>query len=132
LDKVITIHTARDGAACGVSFAEGEEWLIYGDIYEGKFRTNLCTRTTRLTKKKNKALCKEMRYLKKHKRKTGFVKSDVGKGKLKKGKPIGKWTYFRDGKVWKIYNYSKEGKVQSIMEYKNGKLINTISYDKDD
>lgn len=45
----VVVHTPRDSAACGVSFKEGSEFLVYADKMKGDdielLTTNLCTRT---------------------------------------------------------------------------------------
>ena len=37
----VMVETVRDGASCGVGFAEGERWLVYAE--DGQ--TSLCSRT---------------------------------------------------------------------------------------
>jgi len=41
----IQVHTANNGAACGVFFEEPREYLVYAFSSEGRFHTNSCTRT---------------------------------------------------------------------------------------
>lgn len=43
--KTVAVTTARDGAACGFSFHEGDGYLVYATAVENKLYTGLCTRT---------------------------------------------------------------------------------------
>lgn len=51
-EEEVQVVTASSGAACGVSFTEDSEWLIY--TYTAKdskiLQTNICTRTKELKK----------------------------------------------------------------------------------
>ncbi|HUO85983.1 MAG TPA: hypothetical protein VM617_01225 [Thermoanaerobaculia bacterium] len=46
--EVVTVTTAADGAACGYSFEEGGDYLVYAYGEPGELTTGLCTRNTRL------------------------------------------------------------------------------------
>ena len=45
----LTLLTAPDSPACGVPFAVGESWLVYGDGSEGGLSASLCSRTVRMS-----------------------------------------------------------------------------------
>ncbi len=46
--RQLTIATGADSAGCGVSFTQGEEYLVYGFAQEGQIWTSLCSRTAPL------------------------------------------------------------------------------------
>lgn len=50
VDQTIDVTTARDSAACGVSFAEGETYIVYASQNEEdrSLRVSLCSRTALL------------------------------------------------------------------------------------
>ena len=41
--KRVDIHTAAQGAACGVSYAVGGKYLVFATSHDGVLHTNLCT-----------------------------------------------------------------------------------------
>ncbi|EYF05656.1 hypothetical protein [Chondromyces apiculatus] len=41
----IEVRTASDGAACGLYFTEGAEWLVYASTNDGALSTGLCSRS---------------------------------------------------------------------------------------
>ena len=44
----VEVRTASDGAMCGVSFAEGERWVVYAEAHAvDAFGASLCSRTVR-------------------------------------------------------------------------------------
>ena len=45
----LTLLPAPDSPACGVPFAVGESWLVYGDGSEGGLSASLCSRTVRMS-----------------------------------------------------------------------------------
>lgn len=47
-DARLTLTTPGSSASCGVEFAPGEEYLVYGFVQDGQLSTNLCTRTAPL------------------------------------------------------------------------------------
>ncbi len=49
LTNEIIVSTAKDSAACGISFEDGEEYLVYATQDEGEYSANLCSRTTQIT-----------------------------------------------------------------------------------
>lgn len=44
----IRIYTSVQSATCGLSASEGDVFLMYASLYEGRFRTDTCTRTALL------------------------------------------------------------------------------------
>lgn len=47
-DAQLTLATPADSASCGVEFAAGTEYLVYGRAEDGQLTTNLCSRTAPL------------------------------------------------------------------------------------
>lgn len=47
--EALTVSTASNSAACGYSFEEGEEYLVYASESDGELRTTLCSRTSGLS-----------------------------------------------------------------------------------
>lgn len=47
--KTLILTTARDGASCGYSFKENEEYIVYAYGEEDKLSTGICSRTNLLT-----------------------------------------------------------------------------------
>ena len=45
LTESCTIETGISSAGCGFDFIAGNEYLIYGGIFDGVMRTSICTRT---------------------------------------------------------------------------------------
>ncbi len=47
--KTLVVTTSRDGASCGYSFKEDEEYVVYTYGEENKLSTNICSRTKLLS-----------------------------------------------------------------------------------
>ena len=45
----LLIETATNSAACGFNFEEGKQYLVYGFLHDSILRTNICTRTAKLS-----------------------------------------------------------------------------------
>lgn len=45
-----TIVTNLDGSSCGLGVEEGEEWFVFATESNGVFRTNMCSRSTKISK----------------------------------------------------------------------------------
>jgi|SRR3990172_2931202 len=46
LDSLVQVTTASEGSMCGVGFAVGEKYLVYGVHVQGRLSTNICARST--------------------------------------------------------------------------------------
>ncbi|QCR32248.1 hypothetical protein [Lysinibacillus sp. SGAir0095] len=46
------VYTERDSASCGFNFKVDEEYLVYGNVQDGKKSVNLCSKTTLLANAK--------------------------------------------------------------------------------
>lgn len=44
----VTITTSGSSASCGIEFAPGEQYLVYGSAQDGRINASLCSRTARL------------------------------------------------------------------------------------
>jgi hypothetical protein len=50
------IYTAADSAGCGYGFTTGTKYIVYADLYEGKYSTGLCGFTTPATNESVQAM----------------------------------------------------------------------------
>lgn len=120
--KTITIRTALNGATCGIGFREGQTWVVYaGKTSDGTYITGLCNRTTTVTDEVlaggvKERFDQEYGFIKSLKKKRGFNtythKEGTAYGKVRKGCPVGEWTY-----------YDKNGSVKEKCTYKRNQMI---------
>ena len=47
-EQVVAVTTGRHGGVCGYPFRLGEQYVVYGNLWEGGLHTGLCTRTNTL------------------------------------------------------------------------------------
>lgn len=44
------VVTSLDGSSCGLDVEEGEEWFVFANENDGVYRTNMCTRSSKISK----------------------------------------------------------------------------------
>lgn len=112
----VTLTTGLDGASCGLNFKEGQIWVIFASASKGNYYTGLCSRSKLLNGNPARQLkfIADKKFVNRYCSYSGTISNKDANGELRDGKAIGKWTYYKNGKIWEVNRYSEKGDLHGI------------------